>query len=180
MAFLSRFLHSSKEKNAYVGRGVSARNKVWGTIRLAFEKAVNRLGITIPWPYRFDAGRLASKGHLWGDSVGCTGIHLSFKLFLCTYVIMDRVEALLRHINGTVIPKRRLSLPCGVRVDDGFFVDPSTGIVLGRCIELSQNENNHFLPIYYYNRSWRFVSLFTQYNIRLIDQGITLQMFERP
>ena len=92
---------------------------------------------------------------------------------------MDRVEALLRHINGTPTPKRRITLPCGVCVDDGFFVDPSTGRVLGRCIELSQNENNHFLPIYYYNRSWRFVSLFTQYNIRLVDQGVTLQMFER-
>ena len=91
---------------------------------------------------------------------------------------MDRAEALLNYVKGNTQPKKSIILPCNVSVEEGFFVDISSGRVVGRCVELSLNENNHYLPIYYYNRSWRFTALCSQYNIRLVDQGVTLHTFE--
>ena len=62
-------------------------------------------------------------------------------------------------------------------VVDGFYVDTSTGLVCGRFLDLDAN-NGSAAPIYYYNRSWRFVGLFNNYNISLPDQTVALNYFE--
>ena len=64
-------------------------------------------------------------------------------------------------------------------VEDGLYVDPSTGIVMGRHLELDKNVNGQYSPIYYYNRSWRFIGLFNLYEIDFRDQAITLRCFEQ-
>jgi len=64
-------------------------------------------------------------------------------------------------------------------VEDGLYVDPTTGIVMGRHLELDRNVNGQYSPIYYYNRSWRFIGLFNLYNIDFRDQTITLRCFEQ-
>ena len=63
-------------------------------------------------------------------------------------------------------------------VIDGFYVDPDTGIVKGRHLDLDDNVRGHFCPLYYYNRSWRFIGLFNLYNISFQEQGTVLKHFE--
>ena len=63
-------------------------------------------------------------------------------------------------------------------VVDGFYVDETTGVVHGRHLDLDENVRGHFCPLYYYNRSWRFIGLFNMYNISFLDQGIVLKYFE--
>ena len=63
-------------------------------------------------------------------------------------------------------------------VVDGFYVDPNTGIVKGRHLDLDDNVRGHFCPLYYYNRSWRFIGLFNMYDISFRDQSIVLKHFE--
>ena len=65
-----------------------------------------------------------------------------------------------------------------MRVVDGFYVETVSGVVRGRCLELDANVNNFFSPLYSYNRSWRFVGLFSQYKINIYEQRVTLQAFE--
>ena len=60
---------------------------------------------------------------------------------------------------------------------EGFYVDTSTGVVYGRHLELDTN-NGSAAPIYYYNRSWRFIGLFNNYDLALSDQTIALRYFE--
>ena len=63
-------------------------------------------------------------------------------------------------------------------VEDGMYVDPETGVVMGRYLELDRNINGQYSPIYYYNRSWRFIGLFNLYEIDFRDQTVTLRCFE--
>ena len=85
------------------------------------------------------------------------------------------MEALLRHYLGT---KPTVAVELGRAViEDGFYVDPETGIVLGRYLELDSHSGNS-APLYYYNRSWRFTALFSAYSIPLEHQYQTLRYFE--
>ena len=61
---------------------------------------------------------------------------------------------------------------------DGMVIDPATGVVIRPYLEIDQNHNGHFSPIYVYNRSWRFAGLFSQYKIPRADQHRTLACFE--
>jgi hypothetical protein len=63
-------------------------------------------------------------------------------------------------------------------VIDGFYVDPDTGVVKGRHLDLDDNVRGHFCPLYYYNRSWRFIGLFNLFNISFRQQGVVLKAFE--
>ena len=63
-------------------------------------------------------------------------------------------------------------------VVDGFYVDPETGIVKGRHLDLDYNTRGHFCPLYYYNRSWRFIGLFNMFKISFEDQSVVLKYFE--
>ena len=60
---------------------------------------------------------------------------------------------------------------------EGFYLDED-GVVLGRCIDLDINMTGPYSPLYYYNRSWRFIGLFNVYQIPVRSQGIVLQWFE--
>ena len=62
-------------------------------------------------------------------------------------------------------------------VVEGFYVNTNTGIVCGRHLDLDTNSGSA-APIYYYNRSWRFIGLFNNYDIALPDQTIALNYFE--
>ena len=66
----------------------------------------------------------------------------------------------------------------GYAIVDGFYIERDTGILKGRHLELDNNTGN-YCPIYYYNRSWRFIGLFSLYAISLYDQTTALQYFER-
>ena len=84
-------------------------------------------------------------------------------------------ELLLQHYLGT---KPAVSVDLGRAViEDGFYVDPETGLVLGRSLELDSHSGSAS-PLYYYNRSWRFTSLFSAYSIPLEYQHQTLHYFE--
>ena len=84
-------------------------------------------------------------------------------------------EALLRHYLGTKVKTTRdLGRPA---IEDGFYVDRETGIVLGRYLELDSHSSSN-APLYYYNRSWRFTALFSAYSIPLQHQHQTLRYFE--
>ena len=73
-------------------------------------------------------------------------------------------------------PDRRLHHYCVV--EDGLYIDPETGQVKGRHLELDRNVNGHYSPIYYYNRSWRFIGLFNLFDIDFRDQVVVLRCFE--
>ena len=92
---------------------------------------------------------------------------------------MRRGALLLKHYLGTPDPPKRIVYPSNVCIDDGYYIDPDNGKILGHCVELDNNNNNHFLPLYTYNRSWRFTSLFTEFQIALCDQHRLLRMFEK-
>ena len=62
--------------------------------------------------------------------------------------------------------------------EDGMLIDSNTGVVLRTHLEIDKNHNGHFCPIYFYNRSWRFSALFSQYKIPRADQHRALQCFE--
>jgi len=55
-------------------------------------------------------------------------------------------------------------------IQEGFYLD-SDGVVLGRCIDLDINAHGNYSPIYYYNRSWRFIGLFNVYLIPIQFQA---------
>ena len=61
-------------------------------------------------------------------------------------------------------------------IEDNFYIDKD-GVLLGSCYDLDSN-TGAYNPIYYYNRSWRFIGLFNVYQIPLQCQGIVLQRFE--
>lgn len=63
-------------------------------------------------------------------------------------------------------------------VEEGYYVDPTTGVIEGRALELDKNVNGQYSPLYYYNRSWRFIGLFNLYEIGFRDQNTTLKCFE--
>jgi hypothetical protein len=65
----------------------------------------------------------------------------------------------------------------GVVVEDGYYINTRTGHVLYQCCELDDN-NGYFQPLYHYNRSWRFVSLFHEFQIPIESQRILLRTFE--
>ena len=62
-------------------------------------------------------------------------------------------------------------------IEDGFYLD-EVGVVMGRCIDLDINVRGPYSPLYYYNRSWRFIGLFNVYQIPIQCQGRVLQCFE--
>ena len=62
-------------------------------------------------------------------------------------------------------------------IADGFYLD-EVGVVLGRCIDLDINMRGTYSPLYYYNRSWRFIGLLNVYQVPIRCQGRVLQCFE--
>ena len=89
----------------------------------------------------------------------------------------EAIEALLKLHRGTAEVKPKLHRFC--LIEDGFYIDPDTGVVQGRHLDLDQNTMGHYSPLYYYNRSWRFIGLFSIYSIHITDQGTALEYFER-
>ena len=89
----------------------------------------------------------------------------------------EAVESLLDLYRGTVEVKPKLHRYC--LVEDGFYVDPNTGVVMGPHLDLDLNTMGHYSPLYYYNRSFRFIGLFSVYSLHIRDQGTALQYFER-
>ena len=73
-------------------------------------------------------------------------------------------------------PQPQLHKTC--LVIEGFYVDPNTGILRRSHLDLDENARGHYRPIYYYNRSWRFIGLFNLYNISFLEQGKVLKHFE--
>ena len=91
--------------------------------------------------------------------------------------VSEAAEALLaRYLRKPEQTDRYLSRR-NCTVVDGFYVDTETGIVCGQYLDLDAN-NGSAAPIYYYNRSWRFVALFNNYNISLPNQTVALDYFE--
>ena len=88
------------------------------------------------------------------------------------------MAALLKYYHDGLAPVARPPLHRTCVVVDGFYVDPDTGIVKGRHLDLDDNVRGHFCPLYYYNRSWRFIGLFNMYDISFRDQSIVLKHFE--
>ena len=88
----------------------------------------------------------------------------------------SQLEAWWRAKNRPVESKQNLHKTC--LIIDGFYVDPDTGIVKGRHLDLDDNLRGHFSPLYYYNRSWRFIGLFNTFNIHFLEQGAVLKAFE--
>lgn len=62
-------------------------------------------------------------------------------------------------------------------LEGGYYVHPDTGVLLGRHLELDMNKGP-YAPIYHYNRSCRFISLFFQFHIDIRQQGECLKTFE--
>jgi hypothetical protein len=93
--------------------------------------------------------------------------------------VSEAAEALLNwYLNkGIEKPYVNPRMQHGCTVVEGFYVDRTTGVVCGRHLELDTNSGSA-APIYYYNRSWRFVGLFNNYDIALPDQTIALNYFE--
>ena len=60
---------------------------------------------------------------------------------------------------------------------DGFYLDEN-GVLLGPALDLDINRKGPYSPLYYYNRSWRFIGLFNVFNIPLRQQGTVLNYFE--
>ena len=77
---------------------------------------------------------------------------------------------------GIKPPHERLHRTC--IVIEGFYVDPYTGLLRGRHLDLDDNVRGHFCPIYYYNRSWRFIGLFNLFKLSFPDQNTVLKYFE--
>ena len=80
------------------------------------------------------------------------------------------MAALLKFYHDGLAPVETPSLRRTCVVVDGFYVDPNTGIVKGRHLDLDDNVRGHFCPLYYYNRSWRFIGLFNMYVPGPIDR----------
>ena len=62
-------------------------------------------------------------------------------------------------------------------IEEGFYLDED-GVVIGRCIDLDINVSGPYCPLYYYNRSWRFIGLFNVYQIPIRSQSVVLRWFE--
>ena len=60
---------------------------------------------------------------------------------------------------------------------DGFYLDED-GVLLGPALDLDINRKGPYSPLYYYNRSWRFIGLFNVFSIPLRQQGTVLDYFE--
>ena len=90
--------------------------------------------------------------------------------------VSELYDLYLSQRRGPPAVKRKLHHYCVV--EDGYYVDPTTGIVEGRVLELDRNINGQYSPLYYYNRSWRFIGLFNMYEIGFRDQNATLKCFE--
>lgn len=87
------------------------------------------------------------------------------------------LEKLYREITYGVKPEQeRLHRTC--IVVEGFYVDPNTGEIRGRHLDLDDNVRGHFCPLYYYNRSWRFIGLFNMFELTFPAQNIVLRYFE--
>jgi hypothetical protein len=88
----------------------------------------------------------------------------------------ELIQGLLRHVGiSPPVPKKNPS--DWYNIQDGFYLDKD-GVVIGRCIDLDINAHGHYSPIYYYNRSWRFIGLFNVYQIPIQHQGTVLRWFE--
>ena len=59
-----------------------------------------------------------------------------------------------------VVIRRKLHREC--LIEDGHYIDRDTGEVLGRHLDLDENSGS-CCPLYYYNRSWRFIGLFNMW-----------------
>ena len=96
--------------------------------------------------------------------------------------VSEAAEALLnwylnKGVEEPVNPRVQMHLKRYCTVVEGFYVDTNTGIVCGRHLDLDTNTGSA-APIFYYNRSWRFIGLFNNYDIALPDQTIALNYFE--
>ena len=96
----------------------------------------------------------------------------------------ELIAGLLRHagVVSETLPDRHNMSDRSVHdwhdIQEGFYLD-SDGVVIGRCIDLDINAHGSYSPIYYYNRSWRFIGLFNVYLIPIQFQGLVLSWFEQ-
>ena len=79
-------------------------------------------------------------------------------------VFNKAVESLLELYWGKVDVQPKMHKYC--LVEDGFYVDPKSGVLMGRHLDLDLNTMGHYSPLYYYNRSWRFIGLFSVFTYR--------------
>ena len=89
-------------------------------------------------------------------------------------MLSDAATALLNHCFPPVDPPAQRQWHT---IAEGFYLD-ECGVVLGRCIELDINVRGNYSPLYYYNRSWRFIGLLNVYQVPIRCQGRVLQCFE--
>ena len=82
----------------------------------------------------------------------------------------------LERLAGVARPRPK-SMPTSWMVVDSFYIDEE-GVVLGTHLDLDNNTSGSYNPLYYYNRSWRFIGLFNAYHIPIHKQGLVLQRFE--
>ena len=89
-------------------------------------------------------------------------------------MLSDAATALLNHFRPPVaVPAKRQ----WHTIAEGFYLD-ECGVVLGRCIDLDINVRGYYSPLYYYNRSWRFIGLLNVFQVPIRCQGRVLQCFE--
>jgi hypothetical protein len=92
---------------------------------------------------------------------------------------MEELYALARCAGLVAVPPPREE-PLDRRrciLENGMYVHPDTGLLLGRHLELDMNKGP-YAPIYHYNRSCRFIGLFFMFHIDIRQQGECLRMFE--
>ena len=84
---------------------------------------------------------------------------------------------MLEELAGVAPPRPPTKFTWHVIVD-GLYLDED-GVVLGPALDLDINRKGPYSPLYYYNRSWRFIGLFNRYHIPLRQQGTVLHYFEK-
>ena len=89
-------------------------------------------------------------------------------------MLSDAATALLNHYRPPVVPPAQRQWHT---IAEGFYLD-ECGVVLGRCIDLDINVRGNYSPLYYYNRSWRFIGLLNVFQVPIRCQGRVLQCFE--
>ena len=87
----------------------------------------------------------------------------------------EAVEQLLKLYKGE--PARPVQSRANLIIEDGMYIDRETGRLCGRHLDLDSN-SGQYNPIYFYNRSWRFIGLFNKNGIHVRDQGKVLSTFE--
>ena len=86
-------------------------------------------------------------------------------------MLSDAATALLNHYRPPTPPP---AVQQWHTIAEGFYLD-ECGVVIGRCIDLDINVRGAYSPLYYYNRSWRFIGLLNVYQVPIRCQGRVLQ-----